>query len=550
MKHFINRITPLLCLLMFAGCNDDNGGGTALTPTPTPPQSVNMTVSSKHLHFTWFPGTNVDHYRILVNPDGISGFTADPNASNIANNATSYSLEIPVHKTNWLAAQYIVEACTANAEFCVSSPNQTVALVDSIAATVYVKASNTDSNDHFGYSVALSGDGNTLAVGASQENSAATGTNGDQVDNSTAASGAVYLFTRNGSTWTQQAYVKASNTEISDQFGISVALSHSGHMLAVGAYEEDSAATGTIPYDDIGDQADNTASGSGAVYLFVYNSGLYNPWIQRSYIKASNTEGGDHFGYSVALSGDGETLAVGAYGEDSATTGINGDQMNNTVSDSGAVYLYLIGPTVLQRAYIKASNTEGGDHFGYSIALSGDGKTLAVGANREGSASTGIDGNQTDNTANDSGAVYLFTRSGSWLQQTWAQQTYIKAFNTRAGDHFGHSIALSGDGKTLAVGANGEGSASTGINGNQADKTADGSGAAYLFIRSDTTWTQQAYVKASNTEEADYFGSSVALSGDGNTFAVGANGEDSTDTGINGDQGSNAASFSGAVYLY
>ena len=104
----------------------------------------------------------------------------------------------------------------------------------------YLKASNTNANDQFGYLIAFSGD--TLVVGAPQEGSNAIGVNGDQSNNSAPNSGAVYVFTRTGGVWTEQAYLKASNTNTNDQFGVSVAIS--GDTLAVGAMFEDSNATG------------------------------------------------------------------------------------------------------------------------------------------------------------------------------------------------------------------------------------------------------------------------------------------------------------------
>jgi hypothetical protein len=103
----------------------------------------------------------------------------------------------------------------------------------------------------------------------------------------------------------------------------------------------------------------------------------------------------------------------------------------------------------------------------------------------------------------------------------WSQQAYLKASNTEAFDLFGYSVAVSGD--TVVVGANGEDSSATGVNGNQADNSALQSGAAYVFMRSGGVWSQQAYLKASNTEAFDLFGYSVAVSGD--TVVVGANGE-------------------------
>ncbi len=115
--------------------------------------------------------------------------------------------------------------------------------------------------------------------------------------------------------------------------------------------------------------------------------------------------------------------------------------------------------------------------------MSGDGNTLAVGAIGESSAATGIGGSQTDNSAADAGAAYVFTRSIS-IAATWAQQVYVKASNTGSGDHFGTSAALSSDGTTLAVGATGEDSSATGIGGSQTDNSAAGAGAVYVFIGS------------------------------------------------------------------
>ncbi|MEZ9931549.1 FG-GAP repeat protein, partial [Vibrio sp. 10N.261.49.C12] len=129
-----------------------------------------------------------------------------------------------------------------------------------------------------------------------------------------------------------------------------------------------------------------------------------------------------------------------------------------------------------------------------------------------------------------SGAVYLFRYRAS----TWTQEAYIKASNTGAGDNFGTSVALSSDGNTLAAGAPREGSNGTGVNsGAQANNSAPASGAVYLFRYRASTWTQEAYIKASTPDFYDYFGHSVALSSDGNTLAVGAIREESNGTGVN-----------------
>jgi hypothetical protein len=392
----------------------------------------------------------------------------------------------------------------------------------------YGKASNTSASDEFGWSVALSGD--TLAVGAHFEDSAATGSGGNQADESASSSGAVYVFRRNGMIWQQEAYLKASNNNAHDEFGWSVALSE--NMLAVGAVYEESAAMGIN-----GDQTDNSAPSSGAVYVFQRNG---TTWQQEAYLKASNTDAYDHFGWDVALSGD--TLAVSAVGEASASTGSNGgNQADDNAAYAGAVYVFhRTGTGWQQEGYLKAFNPDAFDYFGYDIALLGD--TLAVGAHQEGSAATGVGGNQADNSASASGAVYVFRRTGT----AWQEEAYIKASNTDAGDNFGRSVALSGD--TLAVGASGESSAATGVGGSQADNSALDSGAVYIFRRSGTAWQQEIYLKASNTGAGDYFGSSLALSGE--TLAVGALGESSVATGVGGSQADNSASESGAVYVF
>ncbi|MBK8170386.1 MAG: integrin [Sandaracinaceae bacterium] len=409
----------------------------------------------------------------------------------------------------------------------------------------YIKASNTEAGDYFGVTVALSSDGNTLAVGAYLESSNATGINGNQADNSIGhGAGAVYVFTRAGSAWSQQAYIKASNTQ-RDDFGNSLALSSDGNTLAVGALIENSNAIGID-----GDQNDHSAAGAGAVYVFARASSV---WSQQAYVKASNTDAGDVFGYSVALSSDGSTLAVGARSESSNATGVGGNQADNSANRAGAVYVFTRAASVwTQQAYLKASNAAGGDGsagwgdwFGAAVALSSDGNTLAVGADGEGSKATGVGGNQADNTAINAGAVYVFTRSAS----IWTQQAYVKASNTDAGDSFGTFVALSSDGNTLAVGAPVENSNATGIDGNEADNSAASAGAVYVFTRAGSVWTHQAYVKASNTGANDSFGV-VALSSDGNTLAVGAYREYSNATGINGNQADNSAPQAGAVYTF
>jgi len=470
---------------------------------------------------------------------------------------------------------------------------------------VYIKASNAGAYERFGESIALSADGGTLAVGAVFEDSGATGVGGDQDDFSAPNAGAVYVFTRTGDGWSQQAYIKASNTDATDRFGYSVALSDDGDTLAVGAMSEDSATTRID-----GDQDDDTLDNAGAVYVFVRRGA---DWSQQAYVKASNTGGlreGDQFGHDVALSGDGDTLAVGAISEDSASGGVNGEQDDDSASESGAVYVYSRdGMTWTQRAYLKprvqtlaedisgvlfgysvgldeggdtlavgaynedvnrgsiyvfernggewayetrltASNAEIGDALGTDLAISADGNTIVGGAFDEDSSLVGLSsadqGNDDQPTDDAVGAVYVFERGDG----EWSQRAFIKPTHADANQHFGWALALSADGTTLLVGAHFEDGAARGINGDQRDASAEDAGAAYVYRRSGTGWTPVAYVKASNTREYAEFATSVSLNRDGSVLAIGAPREASAATGIGAAQEDDSAPESGAVYVY
>jgi len=334
----------------------------------------------------------------------------------------------------------------------------------------YIKPSIINVGDNFGVTVSLNADGNTLAVGATGEDSAATGINGNQTDNSVNSSGAAYVFTRSNQNWQQQAYVKASNTGEQDRFGNAVSLSADGNTLAIAAIREDSAATGIN-----GNQNSNTATGAGAVYVFRRTSEI---WQQQSYIKASNTDRLDMFGSSISLSADGQALVVGAPSENSADVGVNGRESDNSLGNSGAAYVFsLVNGNWQQQAYLKASNTAVADAFGTAVTTNATGTVLAVSAINEASSVTGINGNQNDNFAFSAGAVYVFENSNG----VWQQQAYVKASNTGDRDEFGAALSISADGNSLAVSAEAEASAADGVNGNQNDNAAFGAGAVYLY---------------------------------------------------------------------
>ena len=284
----------------------------------------------------------------------------------------------------------------------------------------------------------------------------------------------------------------------------------------------------------------SSACFTGAAYVFRRTNGT---WIQEAYIKPPRrVENLTYaFGYSVAVNGN--TVAVGAPSEAGCATGVNGDEtaVGQVCVASGAVYVYTrTDEGWMKDAYIKASNREFSDTFGDNVALSSD--SLAVAAGNEWSCATGVNGDQTNNDCNNAGAVYLFTRSAG----TWSQQAYVKASNTRRNQLFGSTgLGISGD--TLAVSSHYEDSCATGINGNQTDNGCWYAGAVYVFKRRASAWTQEAYVKASNTDPGDLF-ASVALNN--GTLAVGAPGEGSCASGINGNQTDNGCTGAGAAYVY
>ncbi|MEM6991595.1 MAG: hypothetical protein AAF721_13905 [Myxococcota bacterium] len=490
----------------------------------------------KRFDFSWRPAARATHYQLeeRVTPEGAFAQLGD----DLGEAGVSY--EMPLHLR--AGASYRLRAC--NGGGCTESA--VVDVASSLSeATGYFKAFNTDTGDRFATSVAVSADGTTLAVGAPNEESNATGIDGSLTDNSEDNAGAVYVYARDGlGAWSQQAYVKASNTDELDSFGISVALSGDGTTLAVGAQGEDSGATGID-----GSQNDDSVAASGAVYVFERDG--MGAWSQSDYIKASNTDFGDLFGVTVSLSGDGNGLAVGAYGEASGAAGIDGDEADNSLDGAGAVYLFDRDAEGVwsQSAYVKASNPGLGDEFGAALALSGDGATVVVGARHEDSNATGIDGNEADDSFNRAGAAYVFVRDRDSM--TWSQQAYVKPSNTDEEDRFGDQVAVSFDGDTVAVGAFREDSQATGVGGNEADNTLASAGAAYVFGRSDEgVWSQVAYVKASTPDQIDSFGASVALSGDGRVLAVGANDEDSNAMGIDGDDEDDSVFRAGAVYVF
>ncbi|HRG75998.1 MAG TPA: putative Ig domain-containing protein, partial [Leptospiraceae bacterium] len=202
------------------------------------------------------------------------------------------------------------------------------------AQEAYLKAPNGDASDYLGQAVSVSAD--TIVVGAFNEcSNQTTITNGTTAafNNSTPASGAVYVFKRTGTTWAQEAYIKTPNPDVNDGFGRSVSVS--SDTIVVGAIGE-SSNQATITNGATA-SADNSASNAGAVYVFKRTG---SSWAMEAYLKAPNVELGDNFGQSVSVSSD--MIAVGATGEDSnqatITNGTNASS-NNSTTNAGAVYV-------------------------------------------------------------------------------------------------------------------------------------------------------------------------------------------------------------------
>ena len=421
----------------------------------------------------------------------------------------------------------------------------------------YLKAPNAEGvnpdGDFFGD---VSIDKDTIVVSSRGEDSLQTTiTNGTLVQTSDVGatnSGAAYVFRRTGSSWANEAYLKAPNAELGDNFR---AIAISGDTIVAGATGEDSLqatiTNGTLV--QVADQASNTSV--GAAYVFRRTG---STWAFEAYLKAPNAEGvapnGDNFGDSVSISGD--TIVVGASLEDSLQTTITNGTLvqasDVSGTNSGAAYVFRrTGTTWVNEAYLKAPNAGGGDNFGglFNISISGD--TIVIGARLEDSNQTTITNGSDvidNNSASNSGAAYVFRRTGS----TWANEAYLKAPNAETLDQFGRSVSIFKN--TIAIGSILEDSLQTTITNGTLVQTSDvgatDSGAAYVFRRTGTTWTNEAYLKAPNTIGDNQFGWVGIFA---NTIVVGATGEDSNQTTItNGTLSINGtgASVSGAAYVF
>jgi hypothetical protein len=330
-----------------------------------------------------------------------------------------------------------------------------------------IQASDRQMNDKFGKCTSICGTGDYAIIGAPDEDTGGT------------SAGAAYIFKRSGSSWSQQAKIQASDKDEYNVFGQSGSMDRSGTTAAVGAF-----------------WAGDGDPGAGAVYIFTRSG---TTWSQQAKCEPSNPTVWDDFGVNSEISGDGNYLIAGSYGED--TDGTN----------AGAAYIFKkSGSSWSQQKMLKASDPATSDHFGQAVSIDYDGNTVAVGSYME------------DTGAADAGSVYIYTRSGT----TWTQQQKIQTTDRHAQDYFGFDVSLSDDGNTLLASGNGD------------DEGGTNAGAAYIYSRSGTTWTQRLKFTASDAQGYDYFGQDVGISGDGKTVISGAYYEDTGGTN------------SGAAYIH
>lgn len=331
------------------------------------------------------------------------------------------------------------------------------------AQEVKLTATGGVADDNLGAGAALAADASFAVLGA-------TG----QDDGATLNTGAAFVFTRSGTTWMQGQMLRAADGDrtTNENFGQSVAISADGMTIAIGSEFEDEGAV----------------SNRGAVWIFVPSGGM---WTLQTKLLASDKVAGDHFGRSVALSADGNTLLVGAPDQDEPGT-----------NNNGAAYVFnraAGGTTWTETKRLFASDIAADEAFGHAVALSADGTTALIGANAE------DDGGLTDN-----GAAYVFTLNAGM----WMQQAKLLASNKAAANNFGTSVALSGNGNIALIGAEGQSEGALAKNG-----------AGYIFLRAGTAWTELAILRAADAASSDLLGSSAALSSDGELALLGSRGK-------------------------
>lgn len=358
-----------------------------------------------------------------------------------------------------------------------------------------IVASDRDSLDLFGFSVAISGD--YAIVGAYNEDDNLVGAD------SLANAGAAYIYERDANgNWSQAQKIIASDRAEGDLFGYEVAIS--GDYAIVGAYEEDEDALGA-----------DTKNRAGSAYIFERSGGT---WSQVQKIVASDRNSNDRFGFSVSISGD--YAIVGAYNEDHDAAGLN------SKNNAGSAYIFSRsgGGIWSEQQKIVASDRSNADVFGFDVAISGN--YALIGAFQEDHNVAGTD------SLNRSGSAYFFERDTD--TDVWSEVYKAVASDRDAEDRFARSVAIDAD--YAVIGAYFEDH-----NTSDADSLRR-AGSAYIYERTGGSWSQTQKIVASDRAKNDNFGNSVAISGD--LIVIGAPKEDHDPAG------SNSISNSGSLYVF
>ncbi len=405
------------------------------------------------------------YYVYAVIDDGVNDPAADYSNSIVTIDHTISSIEAKLTAGDAAAADYFGRSVSISGDYAiVGAYGDDDGGSDSGSAYIFKRegttwteqakltASDAAAADYFGLSVSISGDYAIVS---------ASGNDND--------SGSAYIFKREGTTWTEQAKLKAGDATGADYFGSSVSIS--GDYAVIGANGDD-----------------DGGSDSGSAYVFKRDG---TTWVEQAKLTAGDPWSFDYFGSSVSISGD--YAVVGAYADDDGG------------SYSGSAYIFKReGTTWVEQAKLTASDAAAADYFGYSVSISGD--YAVVGAYAD------------DDGGSYSGSAYIFKRDGT----IWTEQAKLKAGDAAASDYFGRSVSIDGDYAVISSPGDDVGGSST--------------GSAYIFKRKGTTWTEQAKLTANYAATSDGFGTSVSIGGD---YAIlGATGDD------------DGGSQSGAAYIY
>ena len=271
--------------------------------------------------------------------------------------------------------------------------------------------------------------------------------------------GSFHVYRRTGGTWAKETTIEPQHSQPGALFGVMAKVSADGSTIVVGAqYERSGSLT---------DETDTGTANAGAAFVYGYDTGA-GAWTKRAYLKAPVPGVDDLFGASTAISGDGDTVVIGARNQSVAG-----------VLRAGVAYVFRrhAGAYTLDQTIPAPQPTLNATFGGFGLAITPDGTVLAIAARGDSSNGTGVDADATQGAALTAGAVHLYRLAGA----QFARARYLKAPNTGSGDLFGDVIDIAADGRTIAVGATGESSAASGIGGDQADNSVANRGAAYLY---------------------------------------------------------------------